>query len=402
MTTTFLILAALMSAAAALIVALPMLRRRQSDARLARDAANAAIFRDQLAELDADLANGTLSQAQYEQARHELERRLLQEIDEVPPAPPRAAPRWPGLVAALAVPLMAGGLYWQLGNPAAINPAAPTMAPELARQLQQIERMVGQLEQRLKAQPEDARGWVMLARAYTVLDRLPEAAQAYERAVALLPDQPGLLADYAEVLGLVADHRLEGKPMALLEQALKLDPKQPKALALAGTGMFELHRYQDALDYWQRLLATLPADSPARADVENAIADAKARLSGPPAATGGEANTVSGTVSLSPALAAKAAPTDTVFVFARAAEGPKMPLAILRLTVKDLPARFSLDDSMAMMPQLKLSAFPLVVVGARISKSGQATAQPGDLEGITGPVAPGTRDLQVRIDRQIP
>lgn len=400
--TIFLILAALMLVAAALFVALPMLRRRRTDAKLAREAANTAIYQDQLAELDADLANGTLSQTQYAQARHELERRLLQEIDDAAPAPQKSGARWPGLVAALAVPLLAAGLYWHLGHPGAINPPAPRLDPELAQQLQQIEGMVGQLEERLEAQPDDARGWVMLARAYTVLDRLPAAAEAYAKAVALLPDQPGLLADYAEVLGLAADHRLEGKPMALLEQALKLDPNHQKALALAGTGMFELQRYEEALGYWQRLLATLPADSPARADVENAIADARSRLGSAPAAAGGDAKSVSGTVSLSSALAAKAAPTDTVFVFARAAEGPKMPLAILRLTVKDLPARFRLDDTMAMMPQLKLSEFPQVVVGARISKSGSATPQPGDLEGVTEPVAPGARDLEVRIDRQIP
>lgn len=300
----------------------------------------------------------------------------------------------------------------------------------------QIEAMVGKLRERLAEEPGNAQGWGMLARSYSVLGKPTEAVAAYEKAIALTPDDAAMLADYADSLALRNGRKLEGEPTKLIERALKLDPDQPKALALAGTAAFDRRDYAGAAKAWERVLATNP-DHPfapqlresvnearqlagmpalpavaasgsslaAAAAAVTAKSAAKASTSVPPAAAandkpaaGAAADAqVSGRVSLAAALAAKAAPEDTVFVFARAAEGPRMPLAIVRKQVKDLPFDFKLDDSMGMTPQMKLSAFPKVVVGARISKGGDAVPRPGDLQGQSKPVEIGAKGIDLVI-----
>lgn len=407
--TGFYIAGAAMMLVAALFAALPWLRRRHVAAP-DRGASNAAIYRDQMAELEADLANGILSQGEFDHAKHELERRLLNDVAETAATPVKtASARWPGIAAALAVPILAVGLYWKLGNPDAINAPRQVANTEadMEAQLRQIEGMVGTLEQRLQQQPDDVRGWVMLARSYSVLQRFPDAARAFERAVQLAPNDAQLYADYADALAMANGQRLAGKPTELTQKALRLDPNNQKALALAGSAMYEAKRFKEAVKYWEKLLATLPADSPITNDIRGAIAEAQ-QLGGlaatptTPSATAPKAAAkVSGRVTLAAALKDQAAPTDTVFVFARAAQGPKMPLAILRMQVKDLPADFSLDDSMAMTPQMTLSNFDSVVIGARVSKSGNAAPQPGDLEGLSAPVKPGAKDIALTIDRVV-
>jgi cytochrome c-type biogenesis protein CcmH len=217
--------------------------------------------------------------------------------------------------------------------------------------------------------------------------------------------------------------KISGRPLELVQEALRLEPNQPKALAMAGTEAFDRNDFRLAVEYWEKLRAVVPADSELGQNIESSIAEARARGglgAGAPAAASAPqapatpppatpaapaattAATVQGTVRLAPALAARAAPTDTVFVFARASEGPRVPLAVLRLQAKDLPAKFVLDDSLAMAPQFRLSAFKSVLVGARVSKSGGATASAGDLEGQPVAVQLGARDVMLTIDRVVP
>ena len=286
----------------------------------------------------------------------------------------------------------------------------PTPASDYASQpisMEQIAAMTEKLAQRLQAQPDDLQGWTMLARAYSVLGRPAEASTAYARALKLHPDDAALLADYADALASNNSGDLSGQPVQLLERALQLEPRQAKALYLLGTHAFNTRDYAKAIALWEQLLTVAAPDSGIAEQVQAAIAEARQLAAMPAAGTkplaatsgggGGSGGSVSGSVTLSAALSQQAQPDDTLFVFARKAPGTGMPLAILRKQVRDLPLTFQLDDSMAMSAANTLSSASQVVVSARISKSGNATPQPGDLFGQSAPVAPGAKGLQIEI-----
>lgn len=405
----------------------------RDEAETARQA-TLAILRDQMAQLNADLAAGTLDAEQHRASSAEIERRVIEETAAVEASVATATPRagsgkpWATIaVIALAIPLLATYGYEHLGNPAAIEAPAAEAAPALADGVtnDQVEVLVKQLAERMKSNPDDLEGWTLLARTYAAMQKFPEAAQAFERATALSPNDASLLADRADVMAVLQGQRAAGEPARLIARALELDPKNLKALALAGSVAFEAAEYDKAIFYWKQARELAAPASDFANNLDQGIKDAQVAKGEPPstavvqapaatvatpatqpvvesaatpaaaAATGAR---VSGRVSLSPQLAAKAAPGDTVFIFARAVEGPRMPLAIQRKTVADLPIDFTLDDSMAMSPAMKLSNFPRVVVGARISKSGNALPSPGDLSGQLSDVKLGTEGLQIVID----
>lgn len=437
----FVAITAVMVAAALAWVLLPLLRGA-SPGGIEREASNVAILRDQLAELDVDLANGTIPRGQYEQARRELEARVLDESTTAGEATraPSTAGAWTAAIVAAALPITALLLYVSLGNfdafsPLAARPSAAASGAEHDITPQQIEEIATKLAARLEKEPDNAEGWMVLARTYYAMNRHADAARAFERAVALNPDNAELLADYADALGAAQGGTLAGKPLELVQRALKIDPTQWKALALAGTVAFDRKDYAQAVTYWERMKATVPPESSIAKSIDSSIAEARelgglksttvaasasagaankaaasdaatkpaGSASTPPATPASSAATaVSGTVKLAPELAAKAAPTDTVFIFARPAQGGRMPLAILRKEVKDLPATFTLDDTMAMAPNMALSNFGEVIVGARVSKSGQAMPQSGDLEGLSPPVKVGATGVAVTIATTVP
>jgi cytochrome c-type biogenesis protein CcmH len=406
--TQFLLLAAALVVVCLTFLLLPLLRARRAGAPSERSA-NVSIYRDQFAELERDLASGVLTADQYTQARAELEQRML---DDVQASGSEAAPktsrsnRIVAVAVGLGVPLLAGLLYWHLGNPTALM--APTrgeidpanMTPE------QFQAMTAKLAAKLQQQPDNAQGWAMLGRAYKMLERYPDAVQALARAHQLKPDDPEITVEYAEALGLAQGGDLSGEPTRLLEQAVQRAPDDPKALTLAGTAAFAQGNYRKAIEYWERLSSKVPPNSEMGQALANGMAEARARLTGkapekPAQRKTDPAKAVSGVVRLAPSLQGKADPGDTVFIFARAAEGPPMPLAVTRIQVKDLPYEFKLDDSMAMRPGLEISGFPSVIVTARLSKSGTPKAGPGDLEGVSAPVAPGTKKVTILIDKQV-
>ncbi|MDB5811269.1 MAG: C-type cytochrome biosis protein CcmI [Betaproteobacteria bacterium] len=418
--TAFLIIAGLM-AAVALVWVLPVLLRRREPANAVQPrAANLGILKDQLAELDADVAAGTLPQQSYEQARHDLERRAIEETrDMVAPAAIAAKPaRVTAAVIAIAIPVCAVLLYVQLGTPERINQNQMAEGHGAARpSTQEVEAMVAKLAARMEQSPDDGKGWALLARSYLVMQRTDEAVAAYARATSLLADDADLLADYADALAMQQGRSIEGKPLKLIERALKIDPTQWKALAMAGSAAFDRKDYKGAIAYWQKLEARAEPGSEFAQQITSNIEEAsqlggiKVAAKAAPqqvqeakpsvhATAGG--SSVDGSVTLARELAAKAAPTDTVFVFARAVDGPRMPLAILRLQVKDLPAKFHLDDSMSMSPAARLSNYPEVVIGARVSKAGSAMPQPGDLQGTSKPVKVGTAGVAIQINQVVP
>ena len=374
--------------------------RGQQAAAPAQATANVAIYTDQQTELETDMNNGVLSPAQFEIAKNELERRLLQDVSPTKPAVSAPLVRWPGFITIMLVPLLAISLYLAIGNSKALDPA--TLKPpvnDALTQMQQVQNMLPKLEQRLQAQPSDPVGWDMLGKAYMALERYPEAAKAYAKLAELQPDEAQVFADYADAQAMAQGQTLVGKPSELIAQALKLDPANGKALYLAGFAAQESGKPNVAMAHWGTLLAQLPPDSEGAVTLRQNLAELKQQL-------GGTSNvqssaTVSGQVRLSAELKGQPAPQDTVFVFARAVQGPKMPLAMLRVQVKDLPVKFILDDSMAMSPQMKLSNFPEVVIVARISKTGAAVPQPGDLEGVSAPVKLGAKNVTVEISKII-
>ena len=425
----FILIAAAMVATALTWVLVPLLKRRAQQG-VDRDRMNVAILSDQMSELNADLDSGTMARDQYDEARRELEQRVLEDSKVVAGATraPSQSAAWTAAILAGTIPIAALLLYATLGNHEAFAPQAARVAKSGAEHevtREQIEEMATKLAAKLEKEPGNADGWVMLARTYYALNRYADAGAAFEKAVALLPDDAALLADYADSVG-AAQGGLRGKALELVDRALKADPTHWKALALAGTAAFERKDYKQAVAHWEKMKATVPPGSPMAGSIDASIAEARelgglkgsepppSAIAAAPAATvpvapvaapaagAAPAASIGGTVSLAPALAAKASPTDTVFIFARAAEGPKMPLAILRKQVKDLPVSFTLDDSMAMAPNFALSNFASIVVGARVSKSGNAVPQSGDLEGLSPAVTVGARGLAVVIDRALP
>ena len=333
-------------------------------------------------------------------------------------APRRMLPLAGGLSGFVLVLLAAG--YLLVGAPLALDPSVRTAASDPGAEItyEQIEAMTQKLADRLKQQPDDPVGWAMLGRSYAVLGRHADALPAFKQALVLKPDDPNLLTDYADALAVVNGRNLEGEPGKLIARALEIDPGNLKALSLAGTAAYLRKDFAGALHHWDKLAQLAPESDfvrqiqrgidEARRQAGTSAPAAQMRAPGmsPPAAqatapgvaaSAAGVASVSGTVTLAKQLAGKATPDDTVYVFARAAEGPRVPLAILRKQVKDLPLRFTLDDSMAMSPAAKLSGAPKVIVGARISKSGGALAQPGDLQGLSAPVAVGSSGLVIEI-----
>ncbi len=419
----FTVVAALLLAAALLFVIPPLLQRRRADT-LARSAVNITVYRDQLAELERDLENDIISREQYELGRRELERRLLEDVD-ANEAGVRSssvmAARKSAIVVGVLLPLFAVGGYFYLGNPQALDPqeAVREQISQMSESeiADQINAMVAQLARRLENDPTDAEGWKMLGRSYIALQRFDDALAAFDNAVRLDANDAQLLADYADALAMAGGESLEGRPLALIRRALEIDPANQKALWLAGTAAYERADFEEALQYWRRLYEVVPKDSPAARTMESNIAEAEALLAGrAPAAgaaatadaatsVGGEAGEglqqVNGVVSLDPSLLDRVEGEDTVYVFARAPEGPRMPLAIIRAQVKDLPLDFTLDDSQAINPAMSLSRFPRVEVVARISRSGDAIPRSGDLQGSAGVVGAG-ETARVVIDEVVP
>jgi cytochrome c-type biogenesis protein CcmH len=412
----------------------PLLRARNAAAAPDDDDAAISVYRDQKRALDAECAAGSISAAERDTALAELARRISEEVPVAAAAPSLAAaetaaarvPRraWALAIALLLlVPAASFAIYQRLGTPVAAI-AATAMGGGAGHELseRQIAAMVDSLAQRLKQRPDDAEGWVLLAHSYQALERFAESADAYAHADTLMPNNASLLADYADTLAMAQGRRLAGAPATLIQRALEIEPKNKKALALAATVALEVRDFDTSIAYWRRLAAELPDGSDEARQVADVIAEVdsakregngsriapskRAAATEPPAPTapraGAAAPAISGRVELNAALASKVALNDTVFIFARASEGPRMPLAVLRIPAKELPRDFSLDDSMSMTPGLKLSATPSVVVEARISKSGNALPQPGDLFGRSGPLKPGATGVRITIDQIVP
>ena len=415
----------------AFVFLLPPLMRRPKRNPISLEQLNIDVIKQQLTELDADLKNGKLDPSDYTAAKIDLEKELLYDVSEtanVTSNKPEKLGRWASIVLVVAIPVAAVLLYQHVGlNRLIAPPHAEKSGMEKsnpsAAQAPSIEEMVAKLATKLEAQPNDPKGWFMLARSYMAMNRYTEAANAYRRLHELVGDQPEILVSYADALAMVHNGKLAGKPIELINKALELDPAQPQGLWLAGMAADQRGDHQTAIHLWRRLEPLLVNDPNSQKEINQLITQAeqqdnsasKASNTIPtnkPASTirqdSTSANTVTPealtvSVTLDPALVEQATPNDALFVFAQVIDGSPMPLAVVRKQVKHLPLKVTLDDSMAMMPTMRLSNFSEVRVGARISKSGNATPQSGDLYGEVAPVSViegGT--VQISIEKQIP
>lgn len=366
------------------------LRKGPRGPRRAPDA-GIVVLREQLAALDGDIATAQVDATTAQRLRAEISRRLLEERAGDAPAWQAGPARGVALVLAAGLCVLAAMLYGAFGQPAALDQAPRVEAGPQATQTQ-VEAMASQMLQALQAreaqglsEPSDAGAWAMVGRTLASLQRFAEAEQAFARGLALRPDDPSLLADRADLLALLQG-TAEGEPLRLIEKALRIAPDHPKALALARQHMPQAAAGAGPDGARLRTPAQAPAQTSPRL------------VAGP----GLRVPSIQGQVSLAPSLRAQVRPSDTVFIVARAAQGPRMPLAILQLRVADLPARFTLDDNSAMDPALRLSRFHEVVVTARISRAGEALPRSGDPIGAPVQAALGARDLALRIDRLQP
>jgi len=412
----FWIFAALMLAAALLLL-VPALLGRKQVRDLDRNQQNVAIARERMKELEGEYGRGTLSEADYEQAKRELEQALLNDVEgtaEPATTATTTAARGSLVWVVLGVPLAAVLLYLQLGTPSALQPQAPSAAAPQGHAggdttEATMEQLVAGLAAKLQQEPENAEGWFMLGRSYMSMSRYSEAAAAFKRVLDLVGDEPAVMFRYADALAMAQGGKLAGEPFELIKRALQLNPDDKTGLWLAGLG-YEEQEYEQAVQHWRKLETMMQDDPASLNEVRNLIAGAEQKLgrtvtveTAPvtPAAASNVALKV--TVSLDAALQDKVSADDTVFIFARAVAGPPMPLAAVRKQVRDLPLTVTLDDSMAMMPQLKLSNFNEVRIGARISKSGAPRAESGDLQGEITPVKTDNKtSIQLRIDQVVP
>lgn len=382
---SFWIFAIALIALALVILLLPLLRAARAQPDDQRQQQNIQIAREKKQQLETQLADGDIDQAGFDSAYLDLQNALALELDSGVRQQQETRGRWMAFVVLLAVPVASVALYLTLGeyrvieNPELVRAAPPAQtaaAPQMS-----LEEMETRLKQRLRENPEDAEGWFMLGRTMMTSQRFDEAVAAYQRSHDLLSDEPGIMFALADALAMQNNGNLQGEPEELVQRGLKLAPRFPNGLWLAGMAAEQRQDFRGAHRYWTQLLPLITDNPESTSEIKNLLASLEQRnpelaTATSTAASGGGSIQVA--VDISAELRARASPEVSVFVYAKAMQGPPMPLAVKKMQLKDLPASLALSDADAMMPALKLSSFDQVVVGARVSFSGNPVAQSGD------------------------
>ena len=398
--------------------------------------ANAAVYKDQIRDLEKEYGLGNLSSEELQIAKDELARRLLEDVGDsaqiAKPTPQAWRAPWVWVMSfVFLVPVAACVMYAVMGQPLALNPAALQAEAEQGSDIspEKMTEMATALTRRLQDEPNQVDGWIMLARVQRAREQFDESDAAFRKALALSKDD-NLAIEHAEVLAQKNQGNFAGQPWAIIQRVLTVDPQHLNALLLAGSASYSELNYRSALRFWERAREVVEPASPEAPELDRAIAQTREKMGLPPApsrsnamasaqgqpntnsanngasvsnnsagASNNQANTarITGRVSVIKELADKVAPTDTVFVFATPVSGSRMPLAIVRTTADKLPFDFVLDDSTSMNPAAKLSSMTEVTVKVRISKSGQAMAQPGDLGVSLTPVKLGSSGLNLMV-----
>ena len=388
---------------ALLILVTPLLRAQVADQADDRQQQNIDIARDKKTTLDLQLKQGELSQEEYDNTMLDLETALALDLENIESSDLRRPGNWAVWLIAVAVPVLSFGLYFQLGEYGVIK--NPTLAQvPAARQAQDqlsdlsVEEIEELIKQRLRKNPEDAEGWFVLGKTYMAQQKFDKAITAYQRTFDLVGNEPGVMFSLADALAMQNEGVMLGEPEQLVKRGLEISPQDPTGLWLAGLAAEQRQDYKSAHASWTRLLTLIQDDPASKAEIRELIQELEQR--DPQltvAVSGGRVLNLS--ISLSDNIRQLAAPGDSVFVYAKAMDGPPMPLAVKRLSVRDLPAQVSLSNDDAMLPNMNLSAFARVIVGARVSKSGNPVAQPGDLfveyEGVDSSNFPSQIDLSI-------
>ena len=371
-----------------------------------RQQLNAAIYKEEIAKLEKERSEGLIDGATYEISHAEMRQRLFQDTSEDDGVAVLGSPKKTIIALTIFIPVIAAVMYFWLGSAQQI---ADGGAKQQVAQ-QDVEKMVAGLAAKMEQDPSNLKGWAMLARSYKVMGRPKDAEKAYDRAGSYLDTDPQLLADYADVSASNANGSFEGKPQAIINRALKADPNNMMALWLAGTADYNRGDYKGAVQVWGRLAKLLPADSEDMKMIQGSIMEARGKANLPPEPLVSQATSpvaavssknINGTVEINPDLKSRIKPDYIVMVIARA-PGARMPVAIMRGKAADLPLRFVLNDALAMTPDTLISNLSEATIEVRISKSGQAKAEPGDLYSEIQTVKVGTNNLKVVVDQVRP
>ena len=371
-----------------------------------RQELNAAIYKEELAKLEKEHTEGLIDGVTYEISHAEMRQRLFQDTSEDDGVAVLGSPQKTIIALSIFIPALAVAMYFWLGSAQQI--ADGGIKQKVAQQ--DVEKMVAGLAAKMEQDPSNLKGWAMLARSYKVMDRPKDAEKAYDRAGAYLDSDAQLLADYADVAASNANGNFEGKPQAIINRALKADPNNMMALWLAGTADYTRGNYKGAIQVWGRLAKLLPADSEDIKMIQGSIMEARSKANLPPEPLASQPTSpavvvsgknISGIVELNSDLKSRVKPDYIVMVIARA-PGARMPVAIMRAKAADLPLRFVLNDALAMTPDALISNLYEATLEVRISKSGQAKAEPGDLYSEIQTVKVGTGNLKVVVDQVRP
>ncbi len=376
-------------ALALIIFVLPILHTPRLSDTTGRQHQNIQIAREKKALLNKQLELAELNQDEYGEALRDLQTSLALDLERDEKLTEQQPGKWIVWFVAVLLPVSSISLYLNLGeyrvieNPVLAEVGKAAQANAVNNQNMSIEAMLDRVKQRLRDNPEDAEGWFILGRTLMSLKQIDEAVTAFQRTYNLVGDEPGLMFTLADALALQNKGSLAGEPSRLVERGLEIAPRDPTGLWLAGLAAEQRKEYRLAHEYWRKLLPLISGDAESTTEVQRLLAILEKR---DPTIEASATTTVSPTgasinlkVDLDVNLRDQTAPGDSVFIYARAMQGPPMPLAVKKLTVGDLPASVSLSDSDAMMPTMKLSSFDQLIVGARVSKSGNPVAQVGDL-----------------------
>ncbi len=368
---------------ALLILLPPILRVQVTDQADDRQKQNIDIARDKKNDLDSQLAQGELNQEEYDNTLLDLQTALALDLENIEASDTHQQGRWVVWLLAVAIPILSFGLYFQLGEYGVIkNPALAQVPVDTQVQNQLTDLSVEEIEdlikQRLRNNPEDAEGWFVLGKTYMARQMFDKAITAYQRTYDLVGEEPGVMFSLADALAMQNDGVMQGEPEQLVRRGLEISPQDPTGLWLAGLAAEQRQDYKGAHALWSQLMPLIQNDPESSTEVRELIGLLEQRdpqLSASVSVVG----ILNLSISLAENLRHLAAPGDSVFVYAKAMDGPPMPLAVKRLTVQDLPTDVILSDSDAMIQTMKLSTFARVIVGARVSISGNPVAQPGDL-----------------------
>ena len=354
---------------------------------------NATIYREELDKLEADRMAGTVDSYSYEQTHAEMRQRLFQDTDEADDFAVLGSPKKTIIGICLFVVILSAGFYFYLGDAAQIA----QKSTERPMTQESVEKMVDEFAAKMDKEPDNLKGWAMLARSYRILGRNTEAANAYARAGSFIDSDPQLLADYADVLAANANGNFAGKPQQLINKALAQDPNNLLALWLSGTAAFNVQNYKAAVQSWEKLAKQLPGESDEARAIAASIAEARSKgglasVSAPVISNQG----VSGQVDIAPELKPKIKAGDVLMVIARK-PGERMPVAVLKTPVTAFPISFVLNDALAMSPNALISQIPEVSVEVRISKTGMAMPEAGDLISTPQTIKVGTTNARLII-----